>query len=110
MRGRNSDYYQVGLSIFRFVRDAHEESVSASWTSSGRTILLTLQTLQMLLSALSRMTIICTISQFKFLLASPQPDPVCYLSSKLWRTLIPSNQFHSRMLNDRRPGRRSGQP
>ena len=73
------------------VRHPNKEPVSASWTSSGRTI--TLQTPQMLPWALRRMTTICTISSLRFLLASLQLDQLRYFSSQLWGRLL-SNYFH----------------
>ena len=77
MRRKISAYYQVGLSVFSFVRHTDVEAVLVSWISSGRAIIL--QTLQMPLSALSRMTTICTISSHRFLPSlSLQPNPFCY--------------------------------
>jgi hypothetical protein len=71
--GRSPLTTKWGVFMFSFVRHADDEADSASWISSGSTI--TLQTLQMPLLALSRMTIICTIGWLRFLLTSPQPDP-----------------------------------
>jgi hypothetical protein len=65
---------------FNFVRHAHEEAVSASWTMPGSTI--TLQTLQMPPWVLRSMTTICTIGSFMFLMASLLSDQFFNISSR----------------------------
>ena len=91
------------------MRHADYDADSASWISSGSTI--TLQTLQIPLSALSRMTIICTIGWLRFILTSSQPDPFVIF---LFPALAYVNKQPVLLVYAHCPsciaGRRSGQP